>query len=1059
MWVLENSASALAAEHISLAGTWRFQLDREDAGITERWFERSLDQKISLPGALQNQGFGEDIAVDTKWTGDVGAERWLNGPQYAPYRQTGHIKVPFFLQPDKHFVGVAWYQREIQIPAAWQGRRVVLSLERAHWETSVWVDKEAVGTNNSLSAPHVYELGTGLVAGKHLLTLRVNNDLLDRINVGSWAHSVSDHTQGNWNGVIGRIELSATTPVWIDEVQVFPDVEAKSARVSVRIGNCSGRSGSGTVLIGGRAVPATWDDKGGAVETEVALGNKAQAWDEFNPALQRLRVQLKGDQADDSRSVSVGLREIRTQGKQFVLNNHKTFFRGTLECCIFPLTGYPPTDVESWKRIISICKSYGLNLIRFHSWCPPEAAFIAADELGFYYQVECAVWTSPGESKVLGDWIYAESERIVRAYGNHPSFVLMTHGNEPGGKHREEFLTGWVNFWKQRDPRRLITSGSAYPQLTENQYHVYYPCRGPHGWLGKDYRQDVDSLSVPVVVHEMGQWCAYPDFSFIKKCSGPLKARNFEIFRDSLTEHGMLEQARDFLHASGKLQSLCYKEEIEAALRTPGISGFELLDLHDFPGQGTALVGVLDALWDSKGYVSPQEFRRFCGPTIPLARLLKRVWTTGEVLSADVEVAHFGPKPLENVAPNWKLIAHDGRVAAVGNFKTCTIPVGQGIRLGRIEIALASLPVPQSYRLQVAFAGTPIVNEWRVWVYPANSQDPAVKDVLVVSELKDESFRHLESGGKVLLLPTRLPREHPRLGFEPIFWNRYMFNTQGRQTLGLLCNPSHPALAAFPTESFQDWQWDDIVSKGRGTVLDSLSRGLQPIVQVIDDWNTNRKLGLIWECRVGGGRLLVCSADLTSATDTRPAARQLRHSLLAYMSGPRFEPRVQIGKEALSALFQPSGPSTLAKLGARIIDVDSEDTPNGNPAGNAIDGDPATIWHTRWQPQNDPMPHHLTIDLGRELKLQGVTYLPRQDMTNGRIAECEIYCSTAPNAWREPTARVKWANTDELQTVRFPQPVTARYVKLVVRSEVNGNPFASIAELDVLPVKAEVQAR
>ena len=376
--------------------------------------------------------------------------------------------------------------------------------------------------------------------------------------------------------------------------------------------------------------------------------------------------------------MTFGLREIGAEGKQFVLNGRPAFFRGTLECCIFPLTGYPPTDVQSWKRIIRVCKAHGLNLIRFHSWCPPEAAFVAADELGFYFQVECAVWTNPGDDKALGDWLYAESERIVRAYGNHPSFVLLTHGNEP---QRQEprcvpgRLGQLLEAARPAPPRhqRLglpATAREPVPRLSPE-------CRGPHGWLGKDYLKDVQAFTVPVIVHEMGQWCVYPNFDEISKYTGPLKPKNFEIFRDSLAEHGMLDQWRDFLRASGKLQALCYKEEIEAALRTPGIGGFELLDLHDFPGQGTALVGVLDPFWESKGYITPAQYRRFCNATVPLARVLKRVWTADETFSAEVEVAHFGPAPLENAVAAWKLVSADGQTLAKGEFPAKTIPLGQ----------------------------------------------------------------------------------------------------------------------------------------------------------------------------------------------------------------------------------------------------------------------------------------------------------------------------------------------------------------------------------------------
>jgi hypothetical protein len=1036
------------ADRLSLAGQWRFQLDGGDAGIKERWFERSLAQHIKLSGALQNQGFGDDITVDTKWTGETGLDIWLNSPQYAKYRQPGNIKVPFFLQPEKHYMGAAWYQRDVEIPAAWRDKRVVLSLERPHWETRVWLDGRDIGTNTSLSAPHTYDLGPALAPGKHTLTIRVDNRLI--VDVGAWAHSVTDHTQGNWNGIVGDLSLRATSPVWIEDVQVYPNARRNSAEVEVRIGNASGKAGRGTLTIGRQSQRVAWDEHGGAAGAYVMLDDNAKTWDEFNPALQKLLLQLKGDQADDQRAVTFGLREIGTSGKQFVLNGHPAFFRGTLECCIFPLTGYPPTDVESWKRLIRTCKAYGLNLIRFHSWCPPEAAFIAADELGFYFQVECAVWSKPGEDKALGHWLYAESERIVHAYGNHPSFLLLTHGNEPSGKNRDEFLAGWVSFWKQRDPRRLVTSGSAYPQLPENQYHVCYPCRGPHGWLGKDYLADVQVFSVPVVVHEMGQWCVYPNFDETRKYSGPLKPKNFDIFRDSLTEHGMFDQWRDFLRASGKLQVLCYKEEIEAALRTPGIGGFELLDLHDFPGQGTALVGVLDPFWESKGYVTAAQYRRFCNATVPLARVLKRVWTTDETLSADVEVAHFGPEPLQKAVAWWKLVSENGKALAQGEFPAKTIPLGQGTPLGRVEADLAKVIAPKACKLIVGLKGTPFENDWNVWVYPARPAVAAPSDVLITAALDPQALARLDGGGRVLLLPPRLSRANPKLSFEPIFWNHYMFRNHTRVTLGLLCDPKHPALAQFPTQFYQDWQWNEIVTRAQAMVLDALPKDLHPIVQPIDDWNTNRKLGLVWECLVGNGKLLVCSADLEKDLDKRPAARQLRDSLLSYMSGGRFNPKVAVSKDDLARLLDLTQPSKLVTLGARVIEADSEDSANGNVAAHAIDGDPNTIWHTRWQPGSDPLPHHLTVDLGRVLTLNGITCLPRQDGANGRIADCEIYCSRDPASWDAPVAKVKWPDTSELQSVHFKPPIKARYLKIVACSEVNGNPYTSIAELDVL---------
>ena len=1045
---LAAPAAAAGPAPLALAGRWRFQLDREDAGIKDRWFERALPESITLPGALQNQGFGDEISVRTEWTANVYDRTWYESPAFEAYRRPGNVKVPFWLQPDRHYVGAAWYQRDIAIPEEWRGKRVVLTLERPHWETRAWIGGRALGVRDSLSTPHVYDLGPGLAPGTHTLTLRADNRMI--VDVGIWAHSVSDHTQGNWNGIVGRIELAATSPAWIDDVQAFPDLPRQTVRLAVRIGGSA--AGKVTVRAGSAAAEVDLGADGAAVELETPLGAGARRWDEFAPELQRLSVALRGPGIADERVVTFGLREIAARGTRLVLNDRDLFLRGTLECCIFPLTGYPPTEIEAWKRVIRICKDHGLNHIRFHSWCPPEAAFAAADELGFYYQVEAAVWTAVGDGGPIDAWIYAETERILRAYGNHPSFLLMAHGNEPGGARRDEWLGRWVEHWKARDGRRLYTSGSGWPAISENQYHVTPAPRGPGGWIGKDYRASIRNLSAPVIVHEMGQWCVYPNFDAIAKHTGPLKARNFEIFRDSLAARGMLPEWRAFQRASGRFQALCYKEEVEAAFRTPGVSGVQLLDLHDFPGQGTALVGVLDAFWDEKGYIAPAEFRRFFGATVPLARMEKRVWTTEETFAAEVQVAHFGPAPLAGARPYWRLVGAAGR-AAGGRLPERDVPIARETPLGRIAFPCADLKAPAAYRLVVGLEGTEFENDWTIWVYPAAVPPPAPAGVLVATALDSAVLAHLAAGGKAFLHSVRLQAAHPRGSFTPVFWNRQWFPGQACQTLGLLCDPAHPALAAFPTEAHCDWQWEDIVAHARCLVMDTLPRELRPIVQPIDDWNSNRKLGLVFECAVGRGALLVCTADLARDAARRPAARQLAHSLAAYAASPAFAPATAADAEDLRELLAPARASKLVALGATVLRASSEDAANGNVAANALDGDPETFWHTAWTPAPDPMPHELVIDLGKEIELEGLIYTPRQDMTNGRIAACEIHVSADAASWGAPAAAAAWRDSDRTETVKFDRPRAGRYLRILIGAEVRGNPFAAIAELDIIPAR------
>jgi len=941
-------AAAFASNAIDLSGKWQFALDRNDAGIKEDWSRQEFKETIRLPGSLPEQGIGDPVTVNTRWLGDIIDRSFYKAPEYEKYRQPGNIKMPFWLQPDTYYAGAAWYRREFSVPKSWQGRRIDLFIERPHWETQVWIDGKAAGTNNALATPHVHDLGV-LEPGKHQLAVRVDNRMV--VDVGWNSHSVSDHTQGNWNGMAGMIELRSRPQVWIDRRRIFTRNDG-TVRVELTVRNqlfdpLSGRitvvvkdAKTGKQVGSGNSTfecPRGIKADGSHIFTDVLnkeitlkLDQPPQLWSEFNPALYRLESKLtvEREEITDTAVDSFGFRELGVQGTQFVLNGNKIFFRGTLECCIFPKTGRPPTDVGEWKRIIGVAKAHGLNHFRFHSWCPPEAAFIAADELGFYYQVECSSWGSLGNGKPLDRWIYEEADGILKYYGNHPSFMLMAYGNEPSGKHAE-FLARWVEHYRAEDNRRLYTDASGWPQISENQYHVT-PDPRIQGWgqglksrinarppeTRTDYRDYISKRSVPVISHEIGQWCVYPNFREIRKYTGYLKPKNIEVFRDLLEAHHMGDQAGDFLLSSGMLQTLCYKEEIESALRTRGMGGFQLLDLHDFPGQGTALVGVLDPFWESKGYVTPEEYSRFCNSTVPLARMDKRVFTTGEKLEADIEVSHFGEMPLKAAVVAWKLVNDEGKVLDSGKFAARDIPVDNDTSVGKVSVDLQKMQAPLHGKLVVGLENTKFENDWDVWIYPSNIDPSIPNGVIVAKELNAVALETLNSGGCVLLTipPERVAPDRKRgkvaLGFSSIFWNTAWTRGQAPHTLGILCDPKHPAFADFPTEFHSNWQWWYLVSSAGAMILDDMPRELRPVVQVIDDWFTARRLGLVFEAKIGKGSLLVTSVDLEK---DNPVTRQFRHSILEYMAGKKFNPKVQISSEDIAKLVALPGKTGLTR--------------------------------------------------------------------------------------------------------------------------------------------------
>jgi len=1044
--------SLLPAQTIDLSGPWGFALDPADVGSDQQWYNRSLDQSIRLPGVLQGQGYGDPASKDTPWVLSLYDRSWHLRSQFKKYAEADAVWVPFLSQPPRHYLGSAWYQRDIEIPADWQGRRVALVLERTRWETTAWLDDRHVGTRDSLVAPHAFELGTP-APGRHRLTIRVDNRM--KMNYRPDAHSVSDSLGSTWNGIVGSIRLVSTTPVWIDEVQAFGDIQSKSVNLEIGIKNASGRPGKGVLTAGGVRKEIAWEAESATAELVVQLGKDAKLWDEFTPNLHTLTVTLHGDNADDRRDVSFGLRRIGTDGPNLLVNGRRSHFRGTHSGGDYPLTGYPACDLDYWLKLFATCKEWGLNHMRFHSFCPPEAAFEAADRLGFYLQPEAGMWNEISPGSAMEKRMYEETDRMIRAYGNHPSFVLMSPSNEPKGRWKDA-LPKWVDHYRARDPRRLYTTGTGWP-LIDNPgpvqgadflaVHRVGPrlVRGNSAWFGRDYLGSVRSVDVPIIVHELGQWCAYPDFDVIDKFTGYLRPGNYLIFRDMMKQAGLLEKNKAFAMASGRWQAACYKEEIEANLRTPGLAGFQLLDLHDYLGQGTALVGVLDAFWEEKGYIIAKQWRRFCNTTVPLAVLRTRVFTTEDPFDVEMQIAHYGPAPIDNAVLYWRIVS-GSKTVRQGELAVGRLDLGSAIPVGTVRADLSDLPAPAAYSLVAGIKGTTFENDWNFWLYPP-AKTAEADDSVTLTRSFDEAVGALRLGGRVLLVPeyNQLAWQSPPVGRVPIFWNRLM-GPSWERFLGLLCKNEHPALAAFPTADHYDWQWEQVLRASRAINIAGLPADIDPIVQVIDDWNRNYKLAAVFECQVGEGRLLVCAADIVNDLARRPAAAQLRAGLLNYMRSEDFNPAVRVSAEQLLSLRFDN--AIMKKLGA-VASADSDH--GGTSAPNAVDGNPNTCWTTAVRSGGTPHPHALVITFPKPVKMTGLVLLNRQDHREreGDICKYRVETSADGTRWQTLTEG-ELESTFDPQTVHFAQTVTAQAIRLTALSGFGRDRSASLAEVAVI---------
>ena len=950
-----------AAQTIDLSGQWQFRIDRDGKGESEAWYAATtpFDDTILLPASMPQRLKGDDISVNTRWVGSLYDSSYFFNPYMKRYRNPGKdMKLQFFLTPDKHYVGKAWYKKTITLPDSADLPMYALYLERPHITTQVWVNGEKVDRmQKSLSVPHVFYLYGMLNPGENTIAICVDNDP-ETVKVGQDSHSITDQTQGDWNGIVGKMELRPFNA--LDYVAVYPDIDNRRANVHVEMLDCKpGKKATLTLkatafntdkthAVSSKPVQITLsDDK--VVSSDVALdmGDGMLLWDEFHPQLYRLEVCLTtADGRTYSKETVFGMRKIEIRDKMFYVNGRQIQLRGTVENCNFPNTGYPPMDVDSWLRVFNRCKAYGLNHVRFHSYCPPEAAFLAADMVGMYIQPEGPSWPNHGVKLGRGEpidtYLMDESLAIVDEYGNHPSFTFFAFGNEPAGNW-VKWSTDHVAQMKQHDPRHLycgFSVGGGWAWQPGSEYAVKAGARGLNEWSKRapesivNFEKNITTyngkdmpntpITMPFVSHETGQWCAFPNFDEIPKYTGVNKAKNFEIFRDLLRDNGMESRAHDFMMASGKLQAICYKAEIERTMRTPRYAGFQLLALNDYSGQGTALVGLTDVFFDDKGYMTSEEFREFCSPIVPLAKMPKFTYKSDETFVADVELNQFSDAAMKNVNVHWSLtpaaktqggimLLNQPAPLAEGDFDARDFPVGGNIPIGRISVPLSEVEEASRYTLSVSIPGTEVRNHWDIWVYPTQlttkvkyeKKSWIPKGIYVTDSLDAKAIKTLNKGGKVLICAGGKVTYGKEVvqQFTPVFWNTSWFKMRPPHTTGILVDNAHPIFDLFPTDYHSDLQWWELVNRAQVMQFTDFPADFQPLVQSIDTWFVSRKIGMLFEAKVGKGKLVMTTMDITNNLDKRIVARQMRESILSYMQSDKFAPAWDININNVSDLF------------------------------------------------------------------------------------------------------------------------------------------------------------
>lgn len=913
---------------IDLSGTWRLLLDEKKEGL-----KRPFTDEIMLPGTTSHAKKGRKNEK----------------------AETGCLTDEYL------FEGYAWYEREFEVTPQAAGDVYYLYLERTR-KTRVWVDGTEVGSHDSLCTPHIYDITGYVSTGKHTITILVDNT--DYPTRGG--HMTSPDTQTNWNGITGRMEIQVYAGEHIQDVQLYPNIHAKSVRIRTALhGTDKARLAVRAESYNSRVLHKVGQREFFIGENDCVdyhMGDDALLWSEFEPNLYKLFLELYvGGKLADRREMSFGLREFKADRNKFSINGTKTFLRGKHEGMIFPLTGFAPTSVQEWIRVMQIAKNYGINHYRFHTCCPPEAAFEAADILGIYMEPELPFWgtvtdeDNPGHNGTEQEYLIREGYEILKHYGNHPSFVMMSLGNELWGSDRK--LNEILKKYKEYDNRRLYTQGSNnfqfVPRILENEDFFcgvrfskhrlirgsYAMCDAPLGHVQTDKpgtMKDYDLMirpsiiegntgedccgtreiqygtgvkkvevsggeynlipEIPVVSHEIGQYAMYPNFKEIGKYTGSLKAKNFEIFRNRLEARGLAGLADKFFYCSGKLAAECYREELEAAFRSKELAGFQLLDLQDFSGQGTALVGMLDAFMDSKGLISVDEWRSFCSDAVLLARFEKYNYESGEIFTAGIELSYYRDTWPDRFELACSL--RDGDVVYYQGENT-VIPGGRHnhFKLYEINTVIPETDRMKKLTLDLKIKDTDIFKTYDIWIYPAEIKY-RLEDVCICGSLTEEVISLLAEGEWVVMFPDLSRLKNSLQGFYCTdFWCYPMFRSISESmnkevpvgTLGLMIDSKHPVFGDFECEEYSTYPWWSIVTNSRAMILDNAPKDLRVMVRTIDNFERNHNLGMMFECRVLDGKLLVCSFDYEKAAGC-PEGRMLLKSIANYVSSDRFNP-------------------------------------------------------------------------------------------------------------------------------------------------------------------------
>ncbi|MBI2301041.1 MAG: hypothetical protein HYU66_19185, partial [Armatimonadetes bacterium] len=841
-----SAACAQRPDALSLDGRWEFRFDADGRGEAERWFEpgRPFDRHLQVPGCWDAQGVG------------------------APNDKMRH-----------NAVGIGWYRRVVRLPAGWRGKRVWLTVGGVHRSARAWCNGRPVGEHLGYPTAFRLDLTPALVPGevqRIVLAVDSRRDAARDPLVG--AFDLIDYMDLTWGGIYEHVGLEATGDGWIDDAFAIPDPARR--RVTVKVALAGAGASRLACRVGGFA-DATVGIPAGQTEAAVELALPgAPLWTPDDPHLLTAEVTLRrGGTVLDRLDVRFGLRRLEATPDGFRLNGDRFFLRGYGDDYTFPREIAAPASVESWRRYLRRRKEFGFNGVRHHSTMLSESYLRAADEVGMFVQPELPIAyeqffrAATAEGRKLYRQVWSDCIRQMR---NHPSVFGWCMGNEQW----QGFDLGQelYDLAKALDPTRPVIdtdgmgAGTARPSL---DYHSVQFNEGVLPWGASRGKYAVKDTPRPLIVHEMSNISVLPDPADIPKYDGGIRPFWLEQMRDAVKQQGLEQRLPAMLSASRRLQASLLKLNLEAVRLNPIIDGHHQWLFRDYWTQRSGFVNQ----FDEARAITPAAARQFIAPAVLLCDRERVSYRCGEAIPLRLFLSDLRPR---DAALLREVRVSLGRASAT--LKPPQAVGGRGV-IGPWTGTLTAPTRKAPARLELSAAAGPVRNGWPIWVFPP--VPPAPAGVVVRSRLSRPLLDRLAAGATVVIAGDARPFPFLNAPFKPAWWKG---DDSGDHSFGNLFL-DHPALRGFPADGYGDLQAYNLLNGRPVVMLDDVPGGLEPIVWCLDvPWRMRRK-AYLFEARVGQGRLLFSTFNLSpTARAADPAAEWMYVCLTRYAAGPEFQP-------------------------------------------------------------------------------------------------------------------------------------------------------------------------